>query len=104
MSIAIKDWIGRLPFPLKAPAIALETIAIGKVVDRPHIKLNNKVHVSPINMDGFRPNLSEALPQSTAVTHCAREKTADVMPAHFATSLFSTPKPSIISGYEIVSA
>lgn len=72
---------------------------MGRFVDKPHIKLNNNVHMSPINMAGFLPNLSEALPQSTAVRHCEREKTADVMPAHLATSLFFTPKLSIISGY-----
>jgi hypothetical protein len=85
--------------PLQPPARALEVIAIGRLVDMPHNKLENMVHVRPIKIAGFRPNLSDALPQSTAVRHCEREKTADVMPAHFATFLLSTPKLSIISGY-----
>lgn len=74
---------------------------MGKFVDRPHTKLKMSVHVSPVNIVGFRPNLSEALPQSTAVRHCEREKTAEVIPAHLATSLFFTPKLSTISGYDI---
>jgi hypothetical protein len=83
---------------LKAPAIALAIIAIGRFVDKPHTTLKIKVHVSPTSIVGFRPNLSEALPQSIAVRHCEREKTADVIPAHLATSFFDTPKLSIISG------
>ena len=31
--------------------------------------------------------------------HCEREKTADVIPAHFATCFLSIPKLSIISGW-----
>jgi hypothetical protein len=73
-------------------------MAIGRLDDMPHIKLNNMVHVRLVKMTGLRPNLSEALPQRTAVRHCEMEKTADVMPAHFATSLLVTPKLSIISG------
>ena len=100
MELKGKDWEYTVPFPLKAPDIALARIAIGKFVDIPHTRLKIKVHVSPINMVGFRPNLSETLPQSTAVRHCDMEKTADVMPAHSATSPFLTPKLSIISGCE----
>jgi hypothetical protein len=84
---------------LKAPAKARDIIAIGRLVDRPHIKLKSKVKVRPVNIVGFRPILSESLPHIMAVTHCEREKTADTMPAHRATSFFSTPKLSIISGY-----
>jgi hypothetical protein len=85
--------------PLQAPARALERIAIGRVVDIPHNKLENMVQVRPIKIEGLRPNLSDALPQRIAVAHCEREKTADVMPAHFATFFLSIPKLSIISGY-----
>jgi hypothetical protein len=49
---------------------------------------------------GFLPILSDARPQGTAVKHCESEKVAAVMPAHLATSFFSTPKFSIISGYK----
>lgn len=85
--------------PLQPPARALVAIAIGRVVDMPHNKLENMVQVRPIKIAGFRPNLSDALPHITAVRHCEREKTADVMPAHFATFSLSIPKLSIISGY-----
>lgn len=47
---------------------------------------------------GFLPNRSDALPHGTAVQLWANEKTADVMPAHLATSFCSTPKLLIISG------
>jgi len=83
---------------LQPPANPLATIAIGKLVDIPHNKVENMVSVNPIKMVGFRPSLSEALPQITAVVHCDNEKTADVIPAHFATFFLSTPKLSIISG------
>jgi hypothetical protein len=89
--------------PLQAPARALERIAIGRVEDIPQIKLEIIVQVRPIKIEGFRPNLSDALPQSIAVVHCEREKTAEVMPAHFATSFLFTPKLSIISGCRNVS-
>ena len=87
-----------IPFPLQPPARALATIAVGRFVDMPHSKLDSIVHNSPVRMAGLRPNLSEALPHSTAVRHCEREKTPDVMPAHFAMFFFSMPKLSIISG------
>jgi hypothetical protein len=61
------------------------------------------VAVKPIRIVGFRPNLSEARPHRIAVRHCESEKTADVIPAHFATSFLSTPKLSIISGCSHVS-
>jgi hypothetical protein len=90
--------ISVLPFPLHPPARALATIAMGKLVDTPHSKLANMVQVKPIRMAGLRPNLSEALPHITAVRHCEREKTPEVIPAHFAMFFFSMPKLSIISG------
>jgi hypothetical protein len=61
------------------------------------------VQVRPTKIAGFRPNLSDALPQSTAVRHCESEKTAEVMPAHFATFFLSIPKLSIISGCQELS-
>ena len=85
--------------PLKAPAIALAAIAIGRLVDIPHINDESMVQVRPTRIVGFRPNLSDALPQRMAVRHCEREKTADAMPAHFATFFLSIPKLSIISGW-----
>jgi hypothetical protein len=76
---------------------------MGRVVDIPQIKVEIMVQLRPIKIAGFRPNMSDALPQRTAVVHCEREKTAEVMPAHFATSFFFMPKLSIISGCEYVS-
>lgn len=64
----------------------------------PQSRLAIMVHVKPIRMVGLRPNLSEALPQRTAVRHWEREKTPEVMPAHFAMSCLLMPKLSIISG------
>jgi len=85
-------------FPLHPPARALAMIAIGSEVEAPHIKLVIMVRVRPVRIVGFLPNLSEALPQTIAVTHCDNEKTEEVIPAHFATSFWFTPKLSIISG------
>ncbi len=76
---------------------------MGRVVDTPQINVEIMVQVRPTKIAGFRPNMSDALPQRIAVVHCEREKTAEVMPAHFATSFFFTPKLSIISGCENVS-
>jgi hypothetical protein len=87
-----------LPFPLHPPASALAVIAIGRLFDIPQATLVIMVAVRPIRIVGFRPNLSEARPQRIAVRHCESAKTADVIPAHFATSFLSTPKLSIISG------
>jgi hypothetical protein len=92
------------PFPLHAPANALAIIAIGKLMDIPHSKVHIMVHVKPKRIVGFRPNMSEALPQRIAVVHCENEKTADVIPAHLATFFSSTPKLSIISGCHVMSA
>lgn len=62
------------------------------------------VHVKPNRIVGFRPKTSEALPQMIAVVHCAREKTADVIPAQLPTFFLGTPKLSIISGCHVMSA
>ena len=91
------------PFPLHAPASALAMIAIGRLIDIPHIRLHIMVHVKPKRIVGFRPNMSEALPQMIAVVHCDNEKTADVIPAHLATFFSSMPKLSIISGCHVMS-
>jgi hypothetical protein len=87
------------PFPFIPPVSALARMAIGRVVDMPQSKVQHKVQVRPVKIAGFRPNLSEALPHKMAVVHCESEKTADVIPAHLATSFFLTPKLSIISGF-----
>lgn len=92
------------PFPLHAPSSALATIAIGKDTDMPHMMLHIIVKVKPVKIAGLRPNASEALPHMIAVMHWDNENTADVIPAHLATSLFSTPKPSIISGCKMLFA
>lgn len=78
--------------------IALTTMAIVKLVDIPHITKQTIVLNRPVNMTGFRPNLSDAFPHGTAAILCAIENTAPVRPAHLATSFFSTPKLCIISG------
>jgi len=88
----------RIPFPLHAPAIARTIMAMVSELDMPQSRLVIIVNVRPNIIVGLRPNLSEALPQIMAVKHCANEKTADVIPAHFATSFLRTPKLSIISG------
>ena len=87
-----------LPFPLKAPAMDLATIAIGRLLDMPQRRLAIMVHVNPSRIDGLRPKLSDALPHRMAVRHCEREKTPETSPDHFPMSLFRTPKLSIIAG------
>ncbi len=77
---------------------ARTAMAIGRLVETPHIRKHTMVQSNPVMIVGFRPNRSEALPQKTAVRLCAREKTALVAPAHFAISFFSMPKLEIISG------
>ncbi len=78
--------------------MALATIAIGKLLDIPHINDVIMVSVNAVRIAGFRPNVSDALPHITPVKDCARENTADVIPAHLATFALSIPKLSIISG------
>lgn len=92
-----------LPFPLEIPATALTPIAIGSEVEIPQARLVSMVKVNPSRIIGLRPNLSEARPHRIAVRPWESENTAEVMPAHFATSFFSTPKLSIISGWTEVS-
>lgn len=85
-----------MPFP--APNNTRTVIAIGKLVETPQTKNRIMVVKSPVMIVGFRPKVSAAVPQETAVVLCATEKAADVRPAHFATSFCSTPKLRIISG------
>ena len=85
-------------FPFPAPANARIVIAIGTEVENPQTILVIIVFVMPSRMVGFRPSRSDAHPQGIAVTHWQSEKTAAVMPAHFATSAFGTLNDSIISG------
>jgi hypothetical protein len=73
-------------------------MAMGRLVDTPHIKKQIMVDRRPMMMVHFRPIESEARPQGTAVRLWEKEKTAEVMPAHFATWLSSIPKLLIISG------
>ena len=103
ISIILSSTHNNVPFPLHPPARALAMTAIGSDVDMPQNRLDNIVIVNPTRIVGFRPNLSEARPQITAVVHCESEKAALVIPAHLATFFFSIPKLSIISGYGHVS-
>jgi len=73
-------------------------MAMGRLVDIPHIKKQHMVLARPMRMIGFRPTLSEAFPHGTAVRLWEIENTAPVIPAHLATSFFSMPKLEIISG------
>ena len=66
--------------------------------EKPKSKLEPMAHVRANIMMGFRPYLSDARPQGIAVRHWLAEKTAEVMPAHLATSFSGIPKDSIISG------
>jgi hypothetical protein len=89
----------RMPtFPLLAPERALATIAHFRLREKPKSKLENIAHVKASRIVGFRPYLSDARPQGMAVRHWLAEKTADVMPAHLATSVRGTLNDSIISG------
>ena len=78
--------------------MARMVMAMGKLVDMPQKKKQIMVLARPVRMTGLRPNLSDALPQATAVRLWETEKMAPVRPAHLATSSFSTPKLAIISG------
>ena len=80
------------------PESARATIAMGRLTEKPQRRLVNMVLKRHMRTAGFRPMRSESLPQRTPVTLWLREKTADVIPAHLAISLCSTPKYSIISG------
>lgn len=73
-------------------------MAIGRLVDIPHVMKHNIVLTRPIRMVGLRPKLSDAHPQGTAVMLWQTENVAPTKPAHRATLSFSTPKLLIISG------
>jgi hypothetical protein len=73
-------------------------MAMERLVDMPHAMKQTMVLISPMTMVGFLPKRSDARPHCTAVRLCENEKTADVTPAHFATSFSAMPKLLIISG------
>lgn len=50
-----------------SPSKALASKAIGRLVEKPHIKVMIMVFNKHINRTGFRPNLSDARPQGIAV-------------------------------------
>lgn len=78
--------------------MALIVMAMGRLVDMPHIMKQIIVQSKPLIRMGFRPYLSAALPQPTAVMDWAKEKTEDVSPAHFATLFWGTPKLLTMAG------
>lgn len=86
-------------FPFEAPAKDLEAIANHRFREKPKQRLASMVQDMLVRMMGFRPNRSEARPQAMPVRHWLKAKTADVIPAHFATSGLGTLKDSIISGW-----
>lgn len=85
-------------FPFEAPAKDLAAIAHARFREKPKQRLASMVQTMLVRMMGFRPKLSEARPQAMPVRDWLKAKTADVMPAHFATSGLGTLKDSIISG------
>ena len=85
-------------FPFDAPANDLEAMAQPSFREKPKQRLASMVQTMLVRMMGFRPNRSEARPQAMPVRLWLKAKTADVMPAHFATSALGTWNDSIISG------
>jgi hypothetical protein len=69
-----------------------------RLLEKPKSMLDIMAHDNANRMIGFRPYVSDALPQGIAVRAWLTEKTAEVMPAHLATSLRGTLNDSIISG------
>jgi hypothetical protein len=96
ISATVVRMMPTLPFP--RPAKALATTAHGSDVEKPKRMLVVMVHIKPARMAGLRPNRSDIRPQMTPVRHWLREKTAEVMPAQYATLVLGTSKLSIISG------
>ncbi len=47
--------------------MARTAMAMGRLVDMPHARKQVMVQARPQRMMGLRPNLSDALPQATAV-------------------------------------
>lgn len=56
-----------IPLPLPLPMMARTAMAMGRLVDMPHARKQVMVQARPQRMMGLRPNLSDALPQATAV-------------------------------------
>lgn len=73
-------------------------MAMGRLVEKPHMSIMTMVLIRPINMIGFRPNLSDAAPHGMPVKPWQKENVADVRPAQRAISFSGMPKYSIISG------
>lgn len=73
-------------------------MAMGKLVDMPQITKHTMVLKRPMMMVGFRPYVSDAFPQPTAVILWAMEKTPEVIPAQRATLFVLTPKLLTIEG------
>ena len=88
--------IPTLPFP--NPCSALAVIAMGRLVENPHINMVTMVLNKPSRIMGFLPKRSEAIPHGIPVKACEIEKTAEVRPAQRAMSFSGTPNDSIISG------
>lgn len=87
-----------VPLPLLAPWTARTEMAMARLVDMPQTMKQVMVHSRPTIRLGFRPHRSATLPQGTAARLWKTEKTADVMPAHLATSFSDTPKSRTICG------
>jgi hypothetical protein len=71
---------------------------MGKLVDIPSISMEHMVLKSPRRMIGFRPYLSDAVPQISPVQAWQMGNMADVIPAQRAMSFLGMPNDSIISG------
>jgi len=69
-----------VPFPLPPPDNARAVIAQGRLLDKPQKRDVIMVIDKQVRIIGFRPNLSDARPQATAVQHCERLNTALVIP------------------------
>jgi hypothetical protein len=82
-----------------SPNKALAKSAMGKLVLNPQTSVMIIVFNKHINRTGFRPHVSDALPQGIAVAACAIEKDAETVPVQKPTSAGLTPgKDSIIAG------
>lgn len=84
--------------PLPAPPSARANSAMGRFVEKPHSSEVHIVFMSPSNIIGLRPYLSDAAPHNMPVKACEMEKTDEEKPAQRAMSGTGTPNDSIISG------
>lgn len=83
---------------MPAPIKNLTVMAMARLDAVPHITKQIMVEVSPINMVGLRPILSDSRPHGTAKRLCETEKVEPTRPAHLATLFCGIPKLLIISG------